>query len=222
MLRHEIFSFIRDHTHRCGTCGKRPKSVKIEKPWNNEKKTVRKFFEFRPLSASATSVCVIPNKGEYFVPKHLRYVRTLRQYYWLLLYILFVFHTLIVVLFLASFSNLFYLQNILKLFWFILLFLKKISIIWTRMQKSFFKQFKEGSLTTSNYLDLTEGLKEVEEKDFLFFYFLRVFYSFVVLHHFFFAICFIFSRVFLFFLAFVSVKRCWSNIRIIVIILLLN
>jgi hypothetical protein len=26
----------------------------------------------KPLSASATSVCVIPHKGEYFIPKHLR------------------------------------------------------------------------------------------------------------------------------------------------------
>ena len=34
------------------------------------------FISRRPLSASATSVCVIPHKGEYFVPKHLRYVRT--------------------------------------------------------------------------------------------------------------------------------------------------
>ena len=38
------------------------------------------FLSRRPLSASATSVCVIPHKGEYFVPKHLRYVRTYALY----------------------------------------------------------------------------------------------------------------------------------------------
>ena len=47
------------------------------------------FLSRRPLSASATSVCVIPHKGEYFVPKHLRYVHTYALYLhlYLVLYI---------------------------------------------------------------------------------------------------------------------------------------
>ena len=32
------------------------------------------YYIYRPLSASATAVCVIPPQGEYFIPKHLHTV----------------------------------------------------------------------------------------------------------------------------------------------------